>query len=970
MGSARTAPGLLLERAGELDAITSAVAAAVAGSGSTLLIEGPAGIGKTLLLDQARARAASAGMTVLTARAAEFEDGDAWGVVRQLFGSRPGRRAAEPEPAPIPAAPAGDAVALARLALSRAERHAAEDTFAVLHGLYWLTADIARRDGPLLLAIDDLHWADLPSQRFAMHLARRLDGLPVLLAATVREPRAGPARDKALTAALTVEPGVWLLRPAALSPAGSARLVGLTIAGNATPAFSDACHELTGGNPLLLRGLLTALTSEGVTGTDADVPHLRRLTPDAVSRHVLLRLARLPADVLATARAIAVLGTSATTTRAARLAGLDPAAAADAVATLMAEHLVTGDVLLTFIHPLVRSVIYTDLAPPLRQRWHKRAARQLADENTAAEVTTHLLASLPENDPWVVTRLRAAAADARARGAPDIALHCLHRALTEPPPDDDRADVLFELGVAETFRTPAVAASRLAHVLELSPGWPRRGEVALALAEAVALSGRFRDATIVLEAAISDARTSGYGAASEPGAAPPAIVTSLESALLHTARWDLRVRPATTPVVAELLARSVRGEPLDPRLHAGLAIEIAVTGRDLQSAADHARAALRPPAQLIRSPALPEAATVLAFAGLADEAWAAGQSWLELARRDCWLLGVKVAAAVLLLIAQRTGDVAQALAYGSEALAGANDKWLSDLAAAFMVPALIDRGAVEDARALLDAHEVPAGPEATWPHNLIRHARGCLHTALGDHEVAVSDLLAAGELAERWGVHNPALMAWRSDAALSLVALGDRAKARRLCAEEIDLARTWGDSRAIGIALRVAGIADGGDRGCELLTESVVTLRQSPARLELARVLGDLGAARRRAGARTEARALLRESLDLAHELGGHAIAARAREELVAAGGRPRRDATRGLDALTPSELRVVQLARAGQSNRQIAQALFVTKRTVENHLTSAYAKLGITARHELAAALTGAAPAPPGARRTALTSR
>jgi len=141
-------------------------------------------------------------------------------------------------------------------------------------------------------------------------------------------------------------------------------------------------------------------------------------------------------------------------------------------------------------------------------------------------------------------------------------------------------------------------------------------------------------------------------------------------------------------------------------------------------------------------------------------------------------------------------------------------------------------------------------------------------------------------------------------------------------------------------------------RGIELLTEAVAVLRGSPARLELARALLDLGAAHRRAGPRGLARELLRESLDLARALGGLALADRARRELVAAGSRPRRDAVHGRDALTPSELRVAQLAAGGQTNRQIAQALFVTQRTVENHLTSTYGKLGITSRPELAAAL------------------
>jgi len=238
------------------------------------------------------------------------------------------------------------------------------------------------------------------------------------------------------------------------------------------------------------------------------------------------------------------------------------------------------------------------------------------------------------------------------------------------------------------------------------------------------------------------------------------------------------------------------------------------------------------------------------------------------------------------------------------------------------------------------------------PHNLVRHARGCLHAAAGDHPAAVEDLLEAGSLAERWGIRNPAIVPWRSDAALSLSARGDRQRARQLCAEEVGLARTWGAARAVGIALRAAGVVEGGSRGIELLSEAAGVLRQAPAPLELARALTDLGAALRRSGSRAQAREHLREGLDIAHGQGGVALADRARDELVIAGGRPRRDALRGRDALTPSELRVAQLAASGQTNRQIAQALFVTQRTVENHLTSSYAKLGISSRPDLAAAL------------------
>ena len=957
------AAGPLLERAAEAAAITAAIDAAVAGSGSVLLVEGAAGIGKTRLLAYACDRAAAAGMTVLTARAAEYEDGYAWGVVTQLFDSE------------LRSSSGGtreDAATLAARALIQPERPRDEDAYAVLHGLYWLTADIAQR-APLLLAIDDLQWADAPSQRFLAHLARRLGDLRVLLAVTVREPRSATVQDKALTAALAAEPGVLTVRPAALSAAGSARLVAAELGGDPSAAFLAACHELTGGNPLLLRGLLTALAAEGIGGTDADVPHLRRLTPDSVSRHVLLRLGRMPAAVLAAARAVAVLGTSATTARAARLAELDDAACAEAIGVLMAEHLVEGDRQLRFVYPLVRSAIYQDQAPPVRQQWHKRAARLLAAEGASpAEMTAHLLASAASGDPWLTDQLRRAAADARGRGAPEVAAQCLERALAEPPPAAARADVLYELGAVRTFHSPASAVEHLSEALELTDGWPRRGEIALALSEALALSGRFADAVTTVQSALAESGGASQGDSPRNPRGQDRIVASLQAVLLNIARWDLSTREVTRPLVAELLARADAGDPLDPQLHANLAMELTVAGTDRTGALRHAREAVRATSSLmsLTSTALPEAVLVMSYADASGEAWHGVRGWQELARQRARPLATAISASIAAHLAVRDGDIRQALAFGEQALAAA-DSWVAILATAFLVPALIDAGETGRALALLAEHGLSEGDLLpVFPFNVAQYARGCLRAATGDHEAAVTDLLGLGAVATSWGIVNPAAIPWRSAAALSHSALGDSAAARRLAGEEIGLARRWGAAREIGVALRAAGLAEGGERGIELLTEAVIVLRGSTARLELARALLDLGAAHRRAGARGTARDLLRESLDLAHGLGGHALAGRARDELVAAGGRPRRDAIRGRDSLTPSELRVAELAAAGRTNRQIAQALFVTQRTVENHLTSTYAKLGITARPELGAALSGAPPAPSGARRTAPTSR
>ncbi len=941
MGPGRPPTGLLLDRVAELGAIAAAVESACSGAGSVLLVEGAAGIGKTRLLGYACDRAVNAGMTVLAARGAEFEDGYAWGVVRQLFEARI-RAGAGPRLA-------GDAVTLAGLALDGGPGRGEEDSFAVLHGLYWLAADLAQH-APLLLAVDDLHWADRPSQRFVAHLTARLEGLPVLLVLTVREPRSGTAQDKALTAGLAAEPAVTVLRPTALSAAACAELVSGTLGAAVSPAFRQACRELTGGNPLLLQGLLAGLAADGMTGTDAEVPRLRRLTPESVARRVLLQLGRMPAPALAAARAIAVLGTAATAGRAGLLAGLDGDACAEAVAALMAEGLVEGEEAPRFVHPLIRSAVYQDLGAPVRQRWHKRAARLLDEQGAAEEqVTVHLIAASASGDGWVVDRLRAAAADARGRGAPDVAISCLERALAEPPDPQARGQVLFELGSAQIFSAPPAAVDNLTEALARATDWPVRGEIALALGRALALCGRFADAVAVTQEALA-----GHG---EDRSATAAL---LQADLLNAARWDLQTRPVSWPVLGQLQARADAGGDLDPQLHANLAIELAVAGVQRDRAVHHARAALGSMPQLMsRTPtALAEALSVLLFAGATGEARDAAEAWLQLAQRQGWPLSSCLAASLASFVALHDGDIRQTLAYGQQATAGG--EWISVITTTFMIIALIDRDAAE-ARVMLDAAGLGGQLGATWPYTGVWWARGCLHAAAGDHPAAVSDLLAAGELAERWGIQNPAVIPWRSDAALSLAALGDRREASRLCAEEIGIARQWGACRGLGIALRVAGVAEGGDRGIELLAEAVSVLRRTAARLELARAQLDLGAAYRRAGTPTRARECLRESLDLAHALGGLALAGRARQELVAAGGRPRRDAISGPDALTPSELRVAQLAAAGQTNRQIAQALFVTQRTVETHLTSTYSKLGIGSRPELPAAL---ADTPPPSRR------
>jgi len=190
-------------------------------------------------------------------------------------------------------------------------------------------------------------------------------------------------------------------------------------------------------------------------------------------------------------------------------------------------------------------------------------------------------------------------------------------------------------------------------------------------------------------------------------------------------------------------------------------------------------------------------------------------------------------------------------------------------------------------------------------------------------------------------------------------ALGERESARRLADEELELARAFGAARALGVAKRAAGVIAGGDRGASLLREAINDFERGDTMLERARALADLGALLRRRNRRTEARELLREALDAAHHAGAKPLAQQAETELRATGARPRRVVLMGLDSLTASERRIAELASQGLTNREIAQTLFITARTVEGHLTSVFRKLMLDSRDALPAALASGAPVP-----------
>jgi DNA-binding CsgD family transcriptional regulator len=304
------------------------------------------------------------------------------------------------------------------------------------------------------------------------------------------------------------------------------------------------------------------------------------------------------------------------------------------------------------------------------------------------------------------------------------------------------------------------------------------------------------------------------------------------------------------------------------------------------------------------------------------------------------------------------GRLLDAAADLDAALEAADDGWAHSLPSCRAMRALVALERDEPARA--DALlELPGGDDRwvahpTFPYVLC--VRGVRATQDGRPDDGLALLLRAGARQEELGIRNAAVLHWRAEAACSAMAAGEPRVARRH-ADELDaLAARYGGGRLLGIAHRTAARVREGDEALGLLHRAAATLERSEARLELARTLLELGAAQRRAGRRTEARETLRRAVDVAGACGAAALATRGTDELRVAGGRPRRLRTSGADALTSGERRVAQLAGEGLSNREIAQRLFVTRRTVETHLTHVYAKLGV-GRDALADALTPVDP-------------
>ncbi|MGW0675468.1 AAA family ATPase [Streptomyces sp. NPDC002767] len=919
--------------------------------GALLAFAGRAGIGKTTLLAEVRRRAAAKGCTVLSARGGEQEQRVAFHVARQLLQPHlAGFSEAELR------ASLGSWYAIVgpALGLCAAAEGAPPDQQGLRAGLDWVLTHLAVQRAPMVLVLDDAHWADPESLSWLAAFAPRAEELPLLLVVGYR-----PDELPDHAESFRVLPGRAGQRPVDLEPlsaAAVARLVREDLGAQADDAFCRECWAVTAGNPFEAVELTAKVRDRGLVPTEAGAHLLRDLAAAVKGSGLIARLERLGTSTVRFAWACAVLGTEIAAPLAAAVAGLGSEEAADAADALRGARILTGADTLEFVHPLVATAVYRAIPGGVRVALHGQAAWCVINEGLGPSAAArHLMESHPDGDVWVVQQLRAAARETQRAGAPDAARRYLARALREPPPFEERAAVLYELGCASLLTEPATTVNHLRAALEEPITDPElRHNVVYRLSQVLAHSDRLAEAseTLARESRMTaDARVR--------------LRMQSEQFMWDAFRADEPDSPARSRRLTRLADR-LTGRDLTERYVIGLrAWDATLRGEPAHVALEHAERALAGGlgwAEADRGFEVPIlVALTFMYAdrpGRTEELFAAGIADFE---SQGWHgAHLSFGYTILAYVRYRRGRLAEAEDFvragfrlAERVGPGTPVHWY---AVATLVEILLARGRVAEAARTAEeyAFRAPFPAAVTFPDAQIVY--GQLLLARGLTKDAAAELAAAGRRLDPRGIRNPSWCPWQLHLARAESHdAPDRAVAT--AHEAVQRARQYGAPSAVGQALRAAAEVSSGSARVKLLEESVAHLERSPAAYELACALVALGTELRRSGRPKEAAEHLYRGLDAAVQCGADGLVEEARDELAAAGLRPRRLHSTETDTLTARERTAAALTAWGRTADQVAEELHIDEPSVVRLLSAVYRKVG-TDRTGLAAALGEQPPA------------
>ncbi|RSM37228.1 LuxR family transcriptional regulator [Amycolatopsis balhimycina DSM 5908] len=903
----------------ELNRLTSLFPAVLGGTAASAVLVGEFGMGKSATLHAAAALAADAGFTVAIATGSRLESHLPGGVARQLADALDDPGAPSP-PVTELCGPAGESEALE---------------------LFFRIVREAAGKRPLFLGIDNVHLADAWSLRCLAYIRNRVVDLPVLITLTsvVGYP---PHREVALLDIVGSTPVRITLN--GVGDAAAAGILGL-----APGELASACREATGGNPVLLQALRPRL----LPGVD---PH--ELGSSLIGQVLHTRMQEFP-HAPAILDAAAILGEDAGFDLLARLADVDELEALQAIDTMVRLHVLNNSSQPTLTYSFVRNSLLKDMPQTTRAVNHSRAAKLLAEAGAPAErVAAHLLEATSIRIPWAVDVLRLSARDAVFSGRAELAAAHLRRALEERLTSGRRMAVLLQLAHAEFQFDPPGAAKRVREAVDTVGNRDTAAHIASAML--LSLCGG-QDARLGISAA-------GQIAARLDAGGPDAVWPLL--CMTYLAEAGSRLGPPP-----EFRDFEEQWAPLtDPAAQrsrsALLALDAVRSGESAQEAVGHFADALSQAGDPAGSPRRPSGDDgelfeqhyffTLATAVLAEEPAHVDRLCRVLdVEREPWDVHVPHGALPTLargIALQASGDLQRASVHFESLLRRFDERGgtttcpIGVLCAAKLVECWVDLGRFEAATSLLDRMDFVAS-QGLFTHTYLLYARGRLRVATGYTRFGFEDLLSCGRRLAHHGMRFPGFVPWRAHAARAALALGQADDAARLAEEDINASARWGAARPLGTALTTLGLVREDDEAERALSKAITTLRSSPARLQLATAQTELGTLQARHGQSEKAIETLRQAVELSEHCGARPLARRAAEELRSA----RRALTPAKDnehGLTRQENRIAVMAAQGLTNREIATALHLTRRTVELHLSGAYRKLGIPGRAELGGAL------------------
>jgi DNA-binding CsgD family transcriptional regulator len=917
----------LYERSAEIAAIDAAVARLAEGRGSSLLFEARAGRGKSTLLEYAVEQGAAAGARALTVRSRHLASAAPFEVLRRLLGPAV-------EEAGGPEALTGAARFAAPLFTPGADLSQGID-----YGCLWLIAWLADQS-PLVLAVDDAQWADTASIRVLLDVQAELEVHPVALVLASR-PVENPEVQR-LLATMAAHPECSVLTPARLSREAVAGVASEVLGHPVEEEFVDECLKVSGGNAFYLQELLRPLKGD---------EHEQALAPGSASlrRTVSWRLGELGQEATQLAQAAAVLGDGCALHGAAELAGLDEPIAVREAARLEAASILRQGDPMEFLHPLVRAAVEADLPKVVAGELHARAGRMLWESGESpGPVAQHLLAAPGAGDPRVTELLADQGQVALAAGSYALAKRLLVRALDEPAPADRHDSLLVALARAEHALHELDDAQ--AHLEEAMESTDRlvAVEAAVVMFEVLFSANRYAELGNLYRRALG---LRPYG--------DSRVEVQLRAELVYVV--VMAVDPEIRDLPAELALTDATSLSVDRDVDRYLLVMAAIHERTLQHGTTE-----RLDANLTR-----------AVASIPEDPAALGE------------YDLRVALGAATFLAGEDSSAAEAIldrvAPAAARLAGVFPEIQADLDHRRIVYALY-RGDFEDALSRLDlAEELTARHGLTAFDGHHRFVRGRIALERGAYAEAGQLLadpigedtvypalgaLLAGHAAQAVAILETLDLSRDPEAAARPIEVelqphliathayelrGDRRTAVAEADRELALRRRYGPPSALALALRRRASFMPSREALGLLEEALAVTDGTTRRPVLARVLLSYGAALRRSDRLQDAREPLYRAADLATEMGMERVRENAYRELSLAGARPRRARATGPASMTDAQQQVASLAAQGLTNREIAERLFVTIKTVETHLMAVYRKLGIRTRDELAAVLTPA---------------